>query len=77
MVDATPPIVMSDLGDFKVCGKRNSIPFISAVRAKSSSSKECSEDGFVACNPDASPENIICVKDLAQCGITDIRIFDS
>ena len=66
---------MSDLGSFKVCGLRNSSSFVDATRVKNENSSECSNPAMEACNPNASPENIICVSDLSQCGITDIKVF--
>jgi hypothetical protein len=77
MIKATPPVVMSDLGGFKVCGIRNAPPFVNAVRVKSADSKECSDPTFLLCNPTASAENIVCVQDLNQCGITDIKAFQN
>ena len=68
---------MSDLGGYKICGRRNSGSFVEAVRVNGIGSRECALDNFVACNPSASPENIICVQDLSTCGITDIKLFEN
>ena len=40
---AISPVVMSDLGGFKVCGIRNSPSFIDAVRAMGPGSNECAD----------------------------------
>jgi hypothetical protein len=73
-IDPMPPVIMSDLGGYRVCGATDSTPFKDAVRVNSD--RECTKSGYVACNPEASVENILCVEDLSQCGITDIKIFE-
>ena len=60
MKNAIPPIVMADLGSYRICGARNADTFLESVRGKSDGSG-CAQEGFIACNPDAEPENMLCV----------------
>lgn len=62
---------MSDLGGFRVCGRRGGDSFSQAVRLDSAS--KCAKEGFVRCSEKTSLDTTICVKDLRDCPITWIK----
>ena len=62
---AAPPVLMANLGGFRVCGKRGGKAFFEVERAP------CKE-GFFACSNESSLENTVCVSDKKDCPITDI-----
>ena len=70
---------MDNLGAYKVCGKRNGIPFVDVQRPLWEEAEEeyrCPVD-FVACSENTDPENTICTTSVDSCPITDIRAFES
>ena len=70
---------MGDLGGYKICGKKDSTPFLTAVRGQSDGSGCSTNNGYIPCNPDSDPENMICVleRDLQSCPITNLELFSS
>jgi hypothetical protein len=69
-------MVQSDLGGFKVCGKRAGFNFLDVARPVSisnGSKYECPEGSF-ACDPEAEPNDMLCYTDLELCPITNIHL---
>jgi hypothetical protein len=51
---AVHPVVMADLGSYRICGSRDSKNFLQTVRGDRDGSG-CTKEGFVPCNPEAYP----------------------
>lgn len=77
MKQAIPPVVMADLGSHRICGAKNGKNFLETVRG--SSEGGCQKEGYVPCNPDSQPQNMVCVlsNELSSCPITDLALFDT
>jgi len=65
------PVIMSDLGGYRVCSKRAGLPFKDAVRVNEQG--KCAKKGFKRCNKNSKPENAICVKKDTVCPITSVK----
>jgi len=86
--DAVSPLVIDNLGGYKVCGKRGT-PFVDMVRAVVAKPKKgekvdpkkplawgCQKEGYIPCNLEGDPETVICVatkEELVNCPINDIK----
>ena len=55
MMKAMWPVVMTNLGGFKVCGRRDGRKFYDLVRVR--------KEGYMRCNPDSKSENAIWVPE--------------
>lgn len=66
-----PPMMMKTIGEKQICAKRGGVPFVEAIRPVDFN--QCPV-GTSPCNPDASPENILCVKEDEECPITTAYI---
>ena len=79
-MDNVPPIIQSDLGGYKVCGRRGGASFLQTVRPNKdlqTDSYKCPES-YVPCDSlSEDPNAIICVESetIEDCPITDIT-FD-
>jgi hypothetical protein len=69
------PVVMTDLGGYRVCAKRGGLPFKDAVRVNAEG--KCTKAGFTRCNPDSDVENGFCVAADTVCPITSVKFANS
>ena len=69
------PVVMTDLGGYRVCAKRGGLPFKDAVRVNVEG--KCTQAGFKRCNPDSDVDNAFCVAEGTVCPITSVKFVNS
>ncbi|TNV79722.1 hypothetical protein FGO68_gene2934 [Halteria grandinella] len=69
------PVLLNNLGGFKICGLRGGSSFIQAQRPIDSKG-QC-PSGYEACNPTADFERRICSKNQTECPINDIKFVSS
>jgi hypothetical protein len=76
MKPAIHPVVLADLGNYRICGARDSKNFLQAVRGQREG-EICSEENHIPCNRNVDPQNIICVPidEPSKCPITDLVLF--
>ena len=70
------PVVMTDLGGYRVCAKRGGKPFKDAVRVDKRG--KCKDPSFVRCHKKSiKKSNAICVQKGTKCPVTGIKFADS
>jgi len=69
------PVVMADMGGYRVCAKRGGLPFKDAIRVEDSG--KCSDVDFIRCNQGSTKENAICVRKGEKCPVTRIQFVNS
>lgn len=70
-VNPIPPHILSDLGGFKICGKRGGDSFLGIQRSLDLNGT-CPE-GYKTCNPESLPEKRLCSLEYNLCPINEIK----
>ena len=74
MKPAMPPVAMTNLGGFRVCGKRSGSSFRKAIRVDRAG--QC-QNSYKRCNPGSKNDNAICVMQGEKCPITGLKFVNN